>query len=187
MMKRFGWIEQKSYIWGQLFRTKEMEAIKNPYADQSLDQEVQMVMETATTYGVARKKPTFTEVMENKMMMISLIKRGIPYPLFAKIQALTPFEEEDWVNILEVSSKTLDRYKQGKKTFKSLQSEKILEMAEVTKVGLEVFGTSEQFKIWLETPNFALGSFKPKDLLTDSYGKEMVLSELVRIDQGIFV
>jgi putative toxin-antitoxin system antitoxin component (TIGR02293 family) len=71
--------------------------------------------------------------------------------------------------------------------FKSLQSEKILELAEVTSLGAAVFDTEEQFYLWLSTPSFALGNLKPIELLKDSYGKEMVINELNRIDQGIFI
>jgi putative toxin-antitoxin system antitoxin component (TIGR02293 family) len=61
-------------------------------------------------------------------------------------------------------------------------------LAEVTKLGLEVFdNNTEHFKLWLETPSFALGKRKPIDLLSDSYGKDLVISELVRIEEGIFV
>ncbi len=66
-----------------------------------------------------------------------------------------------------------------------MHSEKIIEMAEVTQLGLEVFGSMEKLKLWLETPNFALGSLKPLELLKDSYGKEMVTEELTRINYGI--
>jgi putative toxin-antitoxin system antitoxin component (TIGR02293 family) len=58
-------------------------------------------------------------------------------------------------------------------------------MAEVTNIGLDVFGDMEKFKQWLDTPSFALGNLKPLDLLTDSYGKEMVMGELTRINHGI--
>ena len=60
-------------------------------------------------------------------------------------------------------------------------------MAEVTNVGLDVFGNMEKLKLWLKTPNFSLGNIKPMDLLRDSYGKELVISELTRINYGIFV
>ncbi len=60
-------------------------------------------------------------------------------------------------------------------------------MAEVTKVGLDVFEDMEKFKRWLETPNFSLGNLKPIELLKDSYGKELVMGELTRINYGILV
>jgi uncharacterized protein (DUF2384 family) len=48
--------------------------------------------------------------------------------------------------------------------------EKIIEIAEVTKVGLEVFGNIEKLKLWLNTPRFSFGKLKPIELLKDSYG-----------------
>jgi uncharacterized protein (DUF2384 family) len=45
----------------------------------------------------------------------------------------------------------------------------------------------EKLGLWLNTPNFALGKLKPIELLKDSYGKEMVIGELVRVNHGIFV
>ena len=58
-------------------------------------------------------------------------------------------------------------------------------MAEVIYIGLDVFGDMKKFKLWLDTPNFSLGNLKPIALLRDSYGKEMVISELTRINYGI--
>ena len=71
--------------------------------------------------------------------------------------------------------------------FDAIPSEKIIELAEVTALGNDVFDTEHQFHTWLYTPNFALGGLKPFDLLQDSYGKEMVMTELHKIDEGIFV
>lgn len=111
----------------------------------------------------------------------------MPFSLFNLIQYVTPFSENDWTNILDISTKSLQRYRQASKQFKPLQSEKIIEMAEVTSVGLDVFGSIGKFKLWLDTPNFPLGNLTPMELLKDSYGKEMVLGELIRINHGIFV
>ena len=63
---------------------------------------------------------------------------------------------------------------------------KIIELAEVTNYGKEVFDSTEQFYLWLNTPSYALGNLKPTELLKDSYGKELVMGELNRIEQGIF-
>jgi putative toxin-antitoxin system antitoxin component (TIGR02293 family) len=60
-------------------------------------------------------------------------------------------------------------------------------MAEVTSMGLDVFGSMEKLGLWLNTPNYALGYLKPLELLKDSYGKDLVISELTRINHGILV
>ena len=108
--------------------------------------------------------------------------------LFNLIKDSTPFTEENWADFLDISTKSLQRYRASSSFhFKPIHSEKIIEMAEVTKVGLDVFGDMEKLKLWLNTPNYALGQLKPIELLKDSYGKEMVISELTRISYGILV
>lgn len=133
------------------------------------------------------KNLTYPNLFDNKFLLVTLIRQGIPYSLFDLIQDFTPFTENDWSGFLDISTKSLHRYKQVDKNFKPIESEKIIELAEVTAVGLEVFGSMEKFRGWLNTPNYALGNLEPIELLRDSYGKEMVIGELVRINHGIFV
>lgn len=130
---------------------------------------------------------TYSDFLKNKLLIVHIIRDGVPYSLFSKIQNYAPFSEKEWSEFLSVSTKSLQRYKQAPKKFKPVQSEKIIEMAEVTNIGLDVFGNMEKFKLWLNTPSFALGNLKPIELLRDSYGKEMVIGELTRINYGILV
>ncbi len=131
---------------------------------------------------------TYNDFLSDKMMLIKAIHHGLPYSLFEQIQQVTPFSDEDWAQILDVSTKSLQRYKaSADHTFKSIHSEKILEMAEVTHLGMEVFGSKSKFNHWLNTPSYALSRMKPIDLLMSSYGKEMVMSELIHINHGILV
>ncbi len=154
--------------------------------EQKLNKEISTLFKTSLK-NASVGELTFSDFLSDKMLMISAIRRGIPYDLFNLIKDATPFSEGDWAEFLDISTKSLQRYKQTSKQFKSIQSEKIIEMAEVTNVGKEVFGSLEKFKLWLNTPTFSLGNMKPIELLRDSYGKEMVISELIRIEHGIFV
>lgn len=127
------------------------------------------------------------EFINNKLLLIKSIRIGLSYAFFHEIKSITPFSDEDWADILNISTKSLQRYKQEQNfLFKPIHSEKIIEIAEVSLLGNEVFEDSTQFKLWLQTPNFALGNMQPLELLKDSYGKEMVMGELHRIDHGIF-
>ncbi|EIJ37200.1 putative toxin-antitoxin system antitoxin component, TIGR02293 family [Galbibacter orientalis DSM 19592] len=131
---------------------------------------------------------TYSDFFDNKMLIIKAIRKGMPYELFSKIKDITPFSEDDWAEYLNLSKKTLQRHRNDADyLFKPIHTEKIIELAEVTNFGKEVFDSSEQFYLWLNTPSFALGNLKPAELLKDSYGKELVMAELNRIDHGIFV
>lgn len=142
-----------------------------------------------TSYSLIKnKKASYADFFDDKMMIINTIRKGLPFDLFLKIKDITPFTEDDWADYLNVSKKTLQRNSNVENyLFKPIHTEKIIELAEVTNFGLEVFDSQEQFYLWLNTPSFALGKLKPAELLKDSYGKEMVMNELNRIDQGIFV
>ncbi|MET4080403.1 putative toxin-antitoxin system antitoxin component (TIGR02293 family) [Pedobacter sp. UYP30] len=160
-------------------------------------EDLSVVNEAISTYVKSIAKPlsfsadtedvTYSSFFENKMLIISAIRQGFPYKLFIEIKNILPFSEDDWAEYLHLSKKTLQRHSVDEDfLFKPIHTEKIIELAEVTNFGNEVFDSSEQFYLWLNTPSFALNNLKPAELLKDSYGKELVMGELNRIDQGIF-
>jgi putative toxin-antitoxin system antitoxin component (TIGR02293 family) len=167
-----------------------MEAIKLKPRE-AIDKAVRVLVnrvEQERGYKLLNKKITYDEFLKNRMLIVHAIREGISYDLFNLIKEITPFNEEDWASFLGISTKSLQRNKIKEDfIFKPLQSEKILELAEVTSLGNTVFDTETQFYMWLKTPSFALGNLEPIELLRDSYGKEMVVNELNKIDQGIFV
>lgn len=154
-----------------------------------LDKEVISVLkESSVDYSLSSKqKVGYRDLFSDKMLLIKVIRAGVPYSFFNLIREFSPFSENDWASLLNISTKSLQRYKQSSKNFKPSQSEKIMEIAEVTNIGMDFFGEMHKFKLWLDTPNFALGNCRPIELLGDSYGKEMVIGELTRINHGIFV
>jgi putative toxin-antitoxin system antitoxin component (TIGR02293 family) len=128
----------------------------------------------------------FADSIHDRLLMVKIIKKGITYSLFEEIQKLSSLTNKEWADILNISIRSLQRYKDKKQLFKPIQSEKILELGEIFILGNEVFGDPGKFKLWLETPNFALGSVIPSSLLADSYGQELLVNELTRINYGIF-
>jgi uncharacterized protein (DUF2384 family) len=56
----------------------------------------------------------------------------------------------------------------------------------VTQFGVEVFGDMDTLRIWLRTPSFVLGRMTPIALLGYSFGRQLVMTELVHIEHGIF-
>ena len=156
--------------------------------EQQLDKEISAFLKHSDIINKKfsiSKNFTYQDFLSDKMLIIAAIREGITYSLFNLIQHYTPFTENDWARFLDLSTKSLQRYKVSSRQFKPLQSEKIIEMAEVTRAGLDVFGDMEKLKLWLNTPSFALANLHPIELLNDSYGKELVMGELTRINYGI--
>lgn len=155
--------------------------------EKKLDKEISLVLADAEVpYTTKSKKTTYSDFLSNPMQIIQTIRTGIPYTLFSTISDYTPFTEKDWAEFLDISTKSLQRYKQSNHQFRPIHTEKIIEMSEVTHAGLEFFKSNGKFRQWLDTPNFALGNLPPIELLKDSYGKEMVMAEITRLSHGIF-
>jgi uncharacterized protein (DUF2384 family) len=50
-------------------------------------------------------------------------------------------------------------------------------------IQLQIFNTSEDFTLWLITPNSALGNKTPNDLAETPEGKEQVIKELTNMQR----
>lgn len=136
---------------------------------------------------VAEPMALYGAVFHNKMLLSKIINRGLPHFIFDTIKNICPFSDSNWADYLDVSVKTLQRNREERNfIFKRIHSEKILELAEAIQVGLDVFDNPKQFFLWLELPSVALGNVSPAELIKDSFGRELVLEELIRIEHGVF-
>jgi len=57
------------------------------------------------------KNVTYKNFFTDRMLLVKSIRFGIPYSLFKLIKDITPFTENDWANFLDISTKSLQRYK----------------------------------------------------------------------------
>jgi putative toxin-antitoxin system antitoxin component (TIGR02293 family) len=119
------------------------------------------------------------------LSLVELVRNGVGFAAFDKFANKSPFSINEWCTYLHLSERTLQRYRSEKRTFDPLQSEKIIEIALLYNKGVEVFGTAEKFNSWLETDNLALGKIKPKMLLDNSFGINMLSDELTAIEYGV--
>ena len=157
----------------------------NTYQPEVFEEALQVYLKKSMNINPAAS--SIEQFFHDKLLVSKVIQRGLSYSFFEKIQNILSFKESDWADYLNISQKTLQRHKKAKDyTFKSLHSEKILEMIELVNRGEEVFGSSEKFNHWMRSPSIALAGNKPFDLIKDSYGRALILEELNRIDHGIF-
>ncbi len=134
------------------------------------------------------KEPAITYAAlddKNVYSLISAIKEGINFSFFERLAKNIPFTLKEWSSFLHLSERSLQRYKKEKGTFNAITSEKIIEITMLNKYGIEVFGSQENFNIWLAAKNVALGGIKPKDLLDSSFGIQILKDELTCIEHGV--
>lgn len=124
---------------------------------------------------------------KSPMDKVKFIRNGVPFHVFEQLRKEVPFSDEEWAVLLDISLKSLQRYmKDGTHIFKVIHSERILEVIEVCELGVELFGSQENFHGWCLEAMPALNNMPPLDLMRDSYGKEIVMGELHSINHGVF-
>src|SRR5258706_1881328 len=60
---------------------------------------------------ISRNKTTFSEYLMDNFLIVKIIKRGITYSIFQEIYNISPFSTSDWAEILNLSERSLNRYK----------------------------------------------------------------------------
>ena len=117
---------------------------------------------------------------------ITAVREGIPYYAFERFAASSFISMADWAELLEISERSLQRYKKENKSFDRMRSERIIEIEAVLRKGVDVFGDEEKFFTWMNSKILALGGIKPRELLDSSIGIEIINDELTAIEYGIF-
>lgn len=123
--------------------------------------------------------------INSQMDLFELTKKGLTKKALVNLAQYMHLSLASMTTILSITERTLQRKKDSDK-FSSFISDQILQLADVYIKGEEVFGTREQVSIWLTKPNKALGYKKPTELLSSSYGVQMVHDVLGRIEHGVY-
>ena len=124
--------------------------------------------------------PAYTNVAKT----ISLT--DFTYEDFKKIADKIPFTQAEWSEILHISERTLQRYAKDNHSFAPINAERILLINKVLAEAKITFGKTEKFYEWIKrNPYMMEGNLSVQSLSTYE-GIQNVLTQLGRIQQGIF-
>ena len=112
--------------------------------------------------------------------------KDFTYNEFKKIAGKTPFTQAEWASMLHVSERTLQRYAKNNSSFAPINAERALQIDKVLKEGEFTFGTVDNFYNWLKRNPYMLEGNLSLDSLTSYNGIEKVLTQLGRIQHGLF-
>jgi putative toxin-antitoxin system antitoxin component (TIGR02293 family) len=117
--------------------------------------------------------------------LIDATRKGVDYKTFDELSFAYPLNSTTWSRILNMSERTIQRYKREKKKFDPIHTEKLLLIMLLFKKGSDVFGNKKNFLSWLNAKNIALGGIKPIELLDNSFGINIIKDELTKIEHGV--
>jgi len=127
----------------------------------------------------------FNLQLDDILALIKLSRKGISFHLFQQIVNSSSYSLIQWSKFLHITERTIQRYKKEKRKFEPIQSERIIEIAKLQMKGIEVFGTIENFTVWMNSKIIAIGGIKPIELLDSSFGIDMINDELGRIKHSV--
>lgn len=108
------------------------------------------------------------------------------YHEFKKLADKAPFSQAEWASFLHISERTLQRYAKINGHFASINAERAFQIEKVLKEGKTAFGSYENFYNWLKrNPSMLEGNLSLQSL-TSLTGIENILTQLSRIQYGLF-
>ena len=112
--------------------------------------------------------------------------KDFTYNEFKKIAANVSFTQAEWAAILHVSERTLQRYAKNNGSFAPINAERAMQIAAVIKEGITTFGNTDLFYSWIKRNPYMLEGNLSFESLTSNEGIQKVLTQLGRIQHGIF-
>jgi putative toxin-antitoxin system antitoxin component (TIGR02293 family) len=122
--------------------------------------------------------------LDDRLWLVEESIAGIPVSAVYELIGVTHLKKEFIARMLNISSKTLDRYRLIEKRLTPAASELMLRLFSLYKQGEKIFGNSVEFQKWVEEPAYGLGYKVPKSIIQTSAGIELVMDELIRIEFG---
>ncbi len=112
-------------------------------------------------------------------------QHGIQYKTLKFVLENRDLETEEWAEILNISTRTLQRKRREKKGLESPATQRLFSIEEAIQLGIEVFGSEDKCIKWLRSENLSFGNKQPLDFLRTEKGTQMVIDELTRIEHGV--
>jgi putative toxin-antitoxin system antitoxin component (TIGR02293 family) len=109
---------------------------------------------------------------------------GIPVSAFFDLQQVSGLTNDELAGMLDLSYKSVQRYRKEGKKLNPLNSEQILKMIVLYQKAEEVIGSIASFNNWLRKPAAGLGNKNPIRYLQTPGGIDLIFDELVRIEYG---
>ncbi len=126
----------------------------------------------------------YRRLVEDDYTLATQAMIGVDANLFYDMVDITGLPKDVLAEYLDISTKTLERYKKQRKKLNSMRSEVLLKLVTLYKKGIEVFGYIHAFRTWLNKPAYGLDEALPAKLMVTSTGIDVIIEELVRIEYG---
>ncbi|MGB4398895.1 MAG: antitoxin Xre/MbcA/ParS toxin-binding domain-containing protein, partial [Daejeonella sp.] len=127
---------------------------------------------------------SYHSVLESPIKKLEAIKKGLLSSAIKDLGDLFGSNQAYMADLLSITQPTLRKYIKERKQLDTNKSEHIIELFELFEKGVDTFGSLEEFKKWIDSPNVIFNE-RPVKLLDTITGINMVKNALLRLDYGV--
>jgi len=121
----------------------------------------------------------------SNISMLALVEKGLQKKHYNKIKKLYNWTDSEMVKIIGASVKSVLAMTLSNR-FNVNASERLLFMAELGVLGIEVLGSKQNFQSWLNRPSpWDCDGKRPREFMISVYGFRELRDILMRIEHGI--
>ena len=113
------------------------------------------------------------------------IRSGLPFSAFEALTKQLEISPQRFTAVFGIPPRTVARRKEARH-LNPQESDRLYRVASTLSQAVEVLGSIDKARLWLKTPNRALGCEMPLDLLDTDIGTRQVEEVLLRLNYGIF-
>ena len=140
-------------------------------------------MTTASTPAGPSAAPQSTELLlhlqgTSSAELRDAVRQGLPFSALEALTRQLEISPQQCSAILGIPPRTVARRKEARQ-LNAQESDRLYQ-------AMDVLGSLEKARLWLKTPNRALGCDRPLDLLDTEIGARQVEEVLLRLNYGIF-
>lgn len=143
---------------------------------------INRVEEPVATYGVAGS--VFNKfAIHDDYKLLKKAREGLKTEVFYSLADAIKMPEKTLASVINLSQRTISNYRDQEKELDPMYSEHLLKLINLYSFGKEIFGSLEEFSLWMNRP-FWNSEDKPMDFISTSGGVDLIYHEIEKLAQG---
>ncbi|MBD1431645.1 DUF2384 domain-containing protein [Sphingobacterium sp. DN00404] len=121
--------------------------------------------------------------IKNDYTLLKKAREGVDTDVFYALADAIKMPEKTLAAIINLSPRTISNYRDQQKNLDANYSEHLLKLINLYQYGAEIFGSFEEFNLWLRRP-FWDSEETPLDFMTTPGGVDMIQEEIEKLATG---
>ena len=121
--------------------------------------------------------------IQDDYKLLKKAREGVKTDVFYSLADAIKMPEKNLATLINLSPRTISNYRDQEKELDPIYSEHLLKLINLYNLGKEIFGSIEEFSLWMNRP-FWNSEERPIDFISTSGGVDLIYEEIEKLAQG---